>query len=69
MTEVVGVGGSRVLIERYLPLHDTVFKTVSCSGMIFPGWSPRNRSITLAVCVNNEVSCIRAVSATKRSGS
>ena len=30
--EVVGVEGSRVLFERYLPLHDTVFKTVSCSG-------------------------------------
>eukprot|EP01044_Picomonas_judraskeda_P010541 COSAG03_NODE_1364_length_4251_cov_4.775771_3_plen_70_part_00 len=24
--EVVGVEGSRVLFERYLPLHDTVFK-------------------------------------------
>ena len=31
VTEVVGVEGSRVLFERYLPLHDTVFKTVSCS--------------------------------------
>ena len=30
--EVVGVEGSRVLFERYLPLHDTVLKTVSCSG-------------------------------------
>ena len=29
--EVVGVEGSRVLFERYLPLHDTVLKTVSCS--------------------------------------
>ena len=29
--EVVGVEGSRVLFERFLPLHDTVFKTVSCS--------------------------------------
>ena len=26
------VEGSRVLFERYLPLHDTVFKTVSSSG-------------------------------------
>ena len=26
VTEVVGVEGSRVLFERYLPLHDTVFK-------------------------------------------
>ena len=25
VTEVVGVEGSRVLVERYLPLHDTVF--------------------------------------------
>ena len=24
--EVVGVEGSRVLVERYLPLHDTVLK-------------------------------------------
>ena len=24
--EVVGVEGSRVLFERYLPLHDTVLK-------------------------------------------
>ena len=24
--EVVGVEGSRVYVERYLPLHDTVFK-------------------------------------------
>ena len=41
--EVVGVEGSRVLFERYLPLHDTVlkryrvaryrFKTVSCSAI------------------------------------
>ena len=33
VTEVVGVEGSRVLVERYLPLHDTVFKTVSCSAV------------------------------------
>ena len=26
VTEVVGVEGSRVLFERYLPLHDTVLK-------------------------------------------
>ena len=26
VTEVVGVEGSRVLVERYLPLHDTVLK-------------------------------------------
>ena len=32
--EVVGVEGSRVLFERYLPLHDTVLKTVSCSGLM-----------------------------------
>ena len=30
--EVVGVEGSRVLFERFLPLHDTVLKTVSCSA-------------------------------------
>ena len=33
VTEVVGVEGSRVSFERYLPLHDTVFKTVSCSAI------------------------------------
>ena len=32
--EVVGVEGSRVLFERYLPLHDTVLKTVSCSAAV-----------------------------------
>ena len=26
VTEVVGVEGSRVLFERYLPLHDTILK-------------------------------------------
>ena len=26
VTEVVGVGGSRVIFERYLPLRDTVLK-------------------------------------------
>ena len=43
--EVVGVEGSRVLFERYLPLHDTVLKTISCSekldikrGMVFHFW-------------------------------
>ena len=25
------LGGSRIRVERYLPLHDTVLKTVSCS--------------------------------------
>ena len=30
VTGVVGVEGSRVLFGRYLPLHDTVLKTVSC---------------------------------------
>ena len=29
--EVVGVKGSRVSVERFRPLQDTVLKTVSCS--------------------------------------
>ena len=28
-----GGKGSRVLFERFRPLHDTVLKTVSCSGL------------------------------------
>ena len=30
--EVVGVEGSRVLVERYLPLHDTVLKRYRVAG-------------------------------------
>ena len=33
VTEVVGVEGSRVLVERYLPLHDTVLKRYRVARM------------------------------------
>ena len=37
--EVVGVEGSRVLFERYLPLHDTVLKRYRVAlGGVRPGW-------------------------------
>ena len=42
--EVVGVEGSRVLVERYRPLHDTVLKTVSCSEL-FVKWQHVHQSL------------------------
>ena len=50
--EVVGVEGSRVLFERYLPLHDTVLKRYRVAGhegqkgksasILCPHWCPRH---------------------------
>ena len=34
--EVVGVEGSRVLFERYLPLHDTVLKRYRVAQELLP---------------------------------
>ena len=42
VTEVVGVEGSRVLFERYLPLHDTVLKRYRVANGIVFGSAPPN---------------------------
>ena len=43
--EVVGVEGSRVLFERFLPLHDTVLKRYR----VAPGHLPLARGTTRKV--------------------
>ena len=46
--EVVGVEGSRVLFERYLPLHDTVLKRYRVARPLSPPFRGRFSAETAA---------------------
>ena len=47
--EVVGVEGSRVLFERYLPLHDTVLKRYRVASCLLQACVRELESYTTAV--------------------
>jgi hypothetical protein len=51
--EVVGVEGSRVLFERYLPLHDTVLKRYRVAKPFFAAQKAKRRDLKRAAQIKN----------------
>ena len=60
--EVVGAEGSRVLFERFLPLHDTVLKRYRVAGC-FNASMPRLSVITqpCSCCLSKTLALVRGI--------